>query len=177
MDLYQGLLTRRSVRKYTGEKIPHDVLEEIIKAAQYAPSAHNKQPWEFLVIEDKETLAGLRNVQRWTSFAKDAACAVIVCGNLDQAFSRDKDGEKWDYADIDCALATENLMLAAHAKGIGTCFCGASPMPLVVDGLRKHLQIPANIRPLAIIVMGYPDEHPAQPENRFQAGKIHWDKW
>ena len=73
MDLYEGLITRRSIRKYADKKIPHDVLEEIIKAAQYAPSAHNKQSWEFLVIEDKETLASLRVIQRWTSFAKDAS--------------------------------------------------------------------------------------------------------
>ncbi len=177
MDLYEGLLTRRSIRKYTDKKIPHEVLEEIIKAAQYAPSAHNKQPWEFLVIEDKEILSSLRNVQRWTSFAKGASCAVIVCGNLEQAFNRDKDGEKWDYADIDCALASENLMLAAHAKGIGTCFCGASPMPLVINGLCSHLHIPENMRPVGIIIMGYPDETPAQPENRWHPEKIHWEKW
>ena len=177
MELYQGLLTRRSVRKYKKQKISRPILEEIIKAAQYAPSAHNKQPWEFLVIENPQTLEALRNVQRWTSFAKDASCAIIVCGDTKQTFSRDKDGEKWDYADIDCSLATENLMLAAHAKGIGTCFCGASPMPLVIEGLQKLLNLPQNIRPVAIVIMGYPDENPLQPEDRYKPEKIHWEKW
>lgn len=177
MELYQGLLTRRSIRKYKNQKISRQDLEDIIKAAQHAPSAHNKQPWEFLVIEDQPTLSSLRSVQRWTSFAKEAPCAIIVCGNIEQTFSRDKDDEKWDYADIDCSLATENLMLAAHAKGIGTCFCGASPMPLVVDGLRELLGLPQNIRPVAIIIMGYPDETPPQPENRYNPNKIHWGKW
>ena len=177
MELYQGLLTRRSVRKYQDRKSPRQELEEIIKAAQYAPSAHNKQPWEFLVIEDRQTLSSLRSVQRWTSFAKDASCAIIVCGNTEQTFSRDKDGEKWDYADIDCSLAAQNLMLAAHSKGIGSCFCGASPMPLVVDGLRKLLDLPQHIRPVAIIIMGYPDEQPSQPADRYNPAKIHWEKW
>lgn len=177
MELYQGLLTRRSIRKYQNRKIPRQDLSEIIKAAQYAPSAHNKQPWEFLVIEDRQTLSSLRTVQRWTSFAKDAACAIIVCGNTEQTFSRDKDGEKWDYADIDCSLAAENLMLAAHAKGIGSCFCGASPMPLVVNGLRELLHLPQHIRPVAVIIMGYPDEQPLQPTDRYSPDKIHWEKW
>ena len=177
MDLYQGLLTRRSVRKYTGEKIPHDVLEEIIKAAQYAPSAHNKQPWEFLVIEDKETLAGLRNVQRWTSFAKDAACVVIVCGDVERSFNRSKEDEKWSFIDVDCAIATQSLMLAAWAKGIGSCYCGAAPMQRVVDALRERLNLPANIRPFAIVPLGYPAETPKQPDDRYNPDKIHWGKW
>ncbi|MBR1648202.1 MAG: nitroreductase family protein [Alphaproteobacteria bacterium] len=177
MDLYQGILSRRSIRKFKNQKIEREILEKIIAAAQYAPSAHNKQPWEFLVIEDKEKLASLRLVQRWTSFAKDAACAVIVCGNLNQTFSRDKDDEKWDYADIDCALASQNLMLAAHSFGVGSCFCGASPMPLVISGLREHFNLPEHIRPLSIIIMGYPDETPPEPQNRFDENKIHWENW
>jgi len=177
MNLTEGLLTRRSIRKYKDKKIDRETLQEIIKAAQYAPSAHDKQPWEFLVIEDKETLADLRHVQRWTSFAKDAACAIIVCGDKGEAFSRDKEDEKWSFADVDCALATQNLMLAAHDKGIGTCYCGAAPMQKVVDALIEKFNIPAHIRPFSIIVMGYPDETPKQPQDRYKPEKIHWGKW
>ena len=75
MDFMEGLLTRRSVRKYdTSKKISKETIREIIKAAQYSPTAHNKQPWEFLVIDDREFLTNLRHIQRWTSFAKDADC-------------------------------------------------------------------------------------------------------
>ena len=88
MDFMEGLLTRRSVRQYdTSKKISKETIREIIKAAQYSPTAHNKQPWEFLVIEDKEFLANLRHIQRWTSFAKDASCVVIVCGDIDKKFT------------------------------------------------------------------------------------------
>ena len=178
MDLYEGILTRRSVRQFDNTKeISAQDLEELIRAAQYAPSAHNFQPWEFLVLTDKEQMSALRHVQPWTSFAKDAAAVILVCGNTDQAFSRHKEDETWNYADIDCALATENLLLAAHAKGIGTCFCGAAPMPKVVEGLREMFALPENIRPLSIVVLGYMKDEPKQPTERFKAEKIHWGKW
>ena len=128
MELMEGLLTRRSVRRYQDKKIDKETIEEIIKAAQFSPTAHNRQPWEFLVIDDKEFLAELRHIQRWTSFAKDAACVVIVCGDIEKSFNRNKEGEKWSFIDVDCAIATQSLMLAAWAKGIGSCYCGAAPM-------------------------------------------------
>lgn len=177
MDMMEGLMTRRSVRKYTDQKISKDTITEILTAAQYAPTAHNKQPWEFLVVEDKEVLSHLRSIQRWTSFAKDAACVIFVCGDENQSFSRHKDNETWSFVDIDCALATENLLLAAHAKGLGCCYCGAAPMQKVVDDLKEYLHLPENIRPFAIITMGYPAEEPKQPEGRFKEEKIHWGKW
>ncbi len=177
MNLIEGLLTRRSIRKYTDKKIDRETIEEIIKAAQFAPTAHNKQPWEFLVVEDKEVLAHLRNIQRWTSFAKNAACVIFVCGDENHSFNRNKDDEKWSFLDIDCALATQNLLLAAHEKGIGTCYCGAAPMQKVVNSLSEYLNLPENIRPFAIITMGYPDETPKSPEGRFKPEKIHWGKW
>ena len=177
MEMMEGLMTRRSVRKYTDQKIDKATLTEIIRAAQYAPTAHNRQPWEFLVVDDREVLANLRHIQRWTSFAKDAACVVFVLGDVSQSFNRDKENEKWSFVDVDCAIATENLMLAAWAKGIGTCYCGAAPMQKVVDALKERLHLPDNIRPFAIVPMGYPAETPKQPEDRYHPEKIHWGKW
>ena len=116
MDLLEGLKTRRSVRMYdTTKKIPHEDIEKILEAVSYSPSAHNKQPWEFLVIEDAEKLASLRTVQPWTSFAKNASCAIIVCSNTDESFHRDKENEKWSYADVDGTIAAYGVLLAAHA--------------------------------------------------------------
>ncbi len=177
MELMEGLLTRRSVRQYQDKKIPKSVMEEIIKAAQYSPTAHNRQPWEFLVVDDKEILADLRHLQRWTSFAKNAACVVFVCGDIDRSFNRNKEDEKWSFIDVDCAIATENLMLAAWSKGIGSCYCGAAPMQKVVDALKAYLHLPDNIRPFAIVPMGYPAETPKQPDDRYHPEKIHWGKW
>ena len=177
MELIEGLLTRRSVRKYQDKPIERETMMEIIKAAQYSPTAHNRQPWEFLVIDDREFLAELRHIQRWTSFAKDAACVVIVCGDTEKSFSRSKEDEKWTFIDVDCAIATENQMLAASAREISSSYCSTTPMQKVLDALKERLHLPDNIRPFAIVPMGYPAETPKQPEDRYHPEKIHWGKW
>ncbi len=178
MDLMEGILTRRSIRQYdSSRKISKEDVEKLIRAAQYAPSAHNKQEWEFIVVEDKEKLEGLRRVQPWTSFAKDASCAIVICSDENNSFSRHKEDETWSYGDIDTALAAQNLMLAAHSMGIGTCFCGAAPMPRVIAGIQEYLELPENIRPAAIIIAGYPAAEPKQPEDRYNPQRIHWNKW
>lgn len=176
MELYEGLLTRRSIRKYNPEKtLTKDEILSLIRAASYAPSAHNKQPWHFLVLQDKEVLHDLRFIQPWTSFAKDAACVVVVCADMEETFNRPKEG--WNYAEIDGALAAENLLLACHAKGLGACFCGAAPMPMVVENLKKKFNMPETMLPVAIVVIGYPDEEPKQPEDRLNPNKIHWNSF
>ena len=158
MDLLEGLKTRRSVRMYdTTKKIPHEDIEKILEAVSYSPSAHNKQPW--------------------TSFAKNASCAIIVCSNTDESFHRDKENEKWSYADVDGTIAAYGVLLAAHALGYGACFCGAAPMPLIIENLQEKLHIPANMRPIAIIPMGVPAEEPKQPASRYNPDKVHWEKW
>lgn len=90
MELLEGLLTRRSVRKYENKPIPKDVLEQIIKAGEFAPSAHNTQPWEFLVIQDKDVLKHFRHMQRSALFAENAAAVILVCGREDISFHREK---------------------------------------------------------------------------------------
>ena len=178
MDIIEGILTRRSIRAFdASKKVSKSDIEKLIRAAQYAPSAHNKQEWEFIVIEDDEKKAGLRQIQPWTSFAKDASCVIVICSNENETFSRNKDDEKWSYGEIDGALAAQNLMLAAHSMGIGTCFCGAAPMPRVVEGLQEYLSLPNYIRPIAIIVVGYAQGEVKQPSDRYNPDRIHWEKW
>jgi len=92
MDLIHGLLTRRSVRKFTDEPIAKEDIIDMIKAAQYAPSAHNTQPWSFLVIDDKEVLKDFRHLQRSALFAENAPLVILVCGDKNIAFSREKEG-------------------------------------------------------------------------------------
>lgn len=176
MELYEGLLTRRSIRKYNPDKkLTKEQILELIRAASYAPSAHNKQPWHFLVIEDKETMRTLRAVQPWTTFAKDASVVIVVCADMEETFHREKEG--WNYAQIDGALAAQNLLLACHAKGLGACFCGAAPMPMVIENLRKKFNMPENILPIAIVPIGFPEETPKEPEDRLNLEKVHWENF
>lgn len=178
MDLYQGLLTRRSVRQFdTTKKVSKQDIEDILRAACYAPSAHNKQPWEFLVLEDLSVMDKVREFQPWTSFAKNASCVIIVCGNTEVAFHSREGEPYWNISDVDCSLATQNLLLACHAKGLGACFCGAAPIVSILDGLRKLFNLPENIRPIAIVPIGYPLEEPKQPQDRYIEEKVHWEKW
>ena len=178
MDIIEGLKTRRSVRRFdTTKQIPHTDIEKIIEAASYAPSAHNTQPWHFVVIEDREQIETLRTVQPWTAFAKDASCVVLVCADTDITFHREKENEQWSYADIDGTLAAYGILLAAHDMGYGACFCGAAPMPLVVEKLQEKFMLPQNIRPVAIIPMGVPAAPSAAVNDRYHAERVHWQKW
>lgn len=178
MDIIEGLKTRRSVRRFdASKKIPHADIEKILEAASYAPSAHNFQPWHFVVIEDAEKLAALHTVQPWTSFAKDASCVILVCADTDVSFHREKENERWSYADIDGTLAAYGVLLAAHGLGYGACFCGAAPMPLVINGLQKMFELPQNMRPVAIIPVGVPLEPSTPATDRYHQEKVHWKKW
>ncbi len=176
MDLMQGLLTRRSVRQYDeNKKVEKEDILQIIKAGQYAPSAHNKQAWEFLVIEDKAILESLRSVQPFTSFAKNASCAILVCADTQAAFAREKEG--WSYDEIDCAACTQNMLLAAHALNLGACWCGCTPMTSTMEKTKEMFNLPENIKPFAFIVIGHQVVEAKQPKERFSEEKIHWHKW
>lgn len=175
MDLMEGLLSRRSIRKYEDKPVDREMIKALIRTAQYAPSAHNTQPWEFFVIEDKEALKDLRHIQRSASFAENAPLAILVCGDKNKSFSREKEG--WSYIDIDCSAATENLLLAAHALGLGACWCGATPMTKPMAALSERFNLPENIKPFSIVVVGYPAEESKLSGERYDESKIHWGRW
>ncbi|MFI3242341.1 MAG: nitroreductase family protein [Alphaproteobacteria bacterium] len=176
MELMEAILTRRSVRQYINNKpINKDDILTIIKAGQYAPSAHNKQGWEFLVIEDKETLEKIRRLQRQASFAKDCGAVILLCANTEIAFSREKEG--WSYEDIDCAACAQNMLLAAHSLGLGACWCGCSPMTHTIELTKQTFELPTNIKPFAFIVLGHKEIEDKQSPQRFFENKIHWKKW
>ncbi len=174
MELMEGLLTRRSVRKFQDKPIPKELLEKVVEAGEYAPSAHNTQPWEFLIIQDKEKLKHFRVLQRSALFAENAAAVVLVCCHEDVAFHREKEG--WSYIDIDGSAATMNVLLAAHALGLGACWCGAAPMVGPIHAIKEYFELPENVRPFSIVVLGYPAEEPKQPE-RHKEERVHWEKW
>ena len=172
----QAILTRRSVRRFIPNKpISKETLLKIIKAGQYAPSAHNKQPWEFLVVEDKKFLEDLPNYQQWTTFAKYGSVAIFILADMEQGYNRE--GENWNFAEIDCSLAIQNMTLAAHDQGLGSTICGISPMPETIQKFKQLLDLPGHIHPVALLILGHPEGEPKQPETRFNESKIHWDKY
>ncbi len=171
MDLEEGLLTRRSVRQFqSGKKISKQNLEDMLRAAMYAPSARNCQPWEFLVINDKNIFQEIMAIHPYCSFLADADLAVIVCGNL----SEQCDDNYWIG---DCAAATENLLLSVHAQDLGACWCGIYPVEERVKAFIKLFDLPKNIMPFALVVIGHPLQPAKQPKDRYNPEKVHYNGW
>lgn len=169
MDLFEALFTRRSIRKFTDQPIPDDDLRKILECAMYAPSACNEQPWQFLVFRDAGKKAMLAKTSPHTGMAERAAAVIIVCGDL----SLEKAAGFWVQ---DCSVAVQNLLLAARGLGIGTVWCGVHPVQEREEYLRKHLELPENIIPFALVCLGWP-EQPFKPADRFHEDRIHWEKW
>ncbi len=187
MELYEGLITRRSIRKYTGEKISDSDIELIVKAGMYAPSANNQRPWHFVVIDDREVLDRIMKAHPYAAMLRDASHAVVVCGDLQKQNAP-------GYYLLDCSAATQNVLLAAHALGYGAVWLGVeSGSQPVLDAMRKGitpeqreeriraaseiLNLPDFIRPVAIVSLGVPaGKNPVTPE-RYEPEKIHRNKW
>ena len=165
----EAILERRSIRKYTSEPVSEDMVKELLKAAMAAPSAGNEQPWHFVVIRDRAILDQIPSVHPYSRMVKQAPLAILVCGDLDLAAH----GEMWVQ---DCSAATENLLIAVQAKGLGAVWLGVYPREERIKGLRKLLNIPRHVAPFALVPIGYPGEK-KPPSKRYKKSRIHYDKW
>jgi len=169
VDALEAILTRRSIRRYTAEPVADDLIKKLLEAAMYAPSAHNQQPWQFIVIQDREVLNKIPEFHPYSSMLKSAPLAILVCGDS----SRFKSPYFWPQ---DCAAATQNILLAARALGLGAVWMGVYPKENLMDGLRTLLNIPKEIFPFSLIAIGHPAEEKPKPE-RFDEQRIHYNKW
>lgn len=167
----ENIMTRTSIRQFTDQPISEDTLNMIVKAGMAAPSAMNKQPWAFIVITDREMLDSLKEVHPYSNL-KTATAAIVVCGDL----SKTDDGNEGGYWVQDCSAASENILLAAHAYGLGAVWCGVYPNPNVRPEVSRILGVPENVIPLNIITMGFPAENP-EPKDKFKNENIHYQKW
>jgi len=169
MDIIKAIHSRRSIRKYEDRAVPDESIRQIISAGMSAPSAGNQQPWQFIVIKDKNILDKIPTVHRHASFAKNAPLAILICGDL--KFDKHK-----DFWIQDCSAATQNMLLAIHALGLGAVWTGVYPREDRIEAFRKLLNIPHEVIPFAFIPVGYPAQN--LPENnRFNEERIHIDKW
>ena len=167
----ENIMTRTSIRQFTDQQIGKDTLENIVKAGMAAPSAINAQPWAFVIVTEKATLDSLNAVHPYANL-KTATAAIIVCGNMEKAM----DGEGREYWVQDCSAATENILLAAHAYGLGAVWCGVYPIQERVNAVKEVLGLPGHIVPLNIVTMGYPAINP-EPKDKFKPENIHYQKW
>jgi len=169
MELYDGLITRRSIRKYTSEPVSREILEELVKAGMYAPSAVNCQPWHYIVIDDRALFAKIMEVHPYAKMLEDAQSAILVCGD-----------EKLQHSDgywiVDCGAATQNILLAAHAKGLGAVWLGLHPREERKKKIKELFQLPGHVQPFSLISLGWPAEEKDIPD-RYNSERIHYNKW
>jgi nitroreductase len=169
MEAFECLITRRSVREFGQGEIDDDAVLKIVTAAMHAPSAGNQRPWHFIVIRDRGTLTEITKIHPHAGMLKQAQLAIAVAA--------DRDSEKYPgYWVIDCAAATQNLLLAVHALGLGAVWLGIHPREDRSKGLAELLKFPPNVVPHSLVAVGIPAAIPPQPE-RFEEEKIHYEKW
>lgn len=169
MEVMEALITRRSVRNFIDRPVSDETIELMLKAAMHAPSARNRQPWQFYVITDREILRKIPDVHPFAAMTPKASLAVVVCA--DESILPDP--KRWG---IDCAAATQNLLLSAHSLGLGAVWCGVYPDPDRQRELKNLLKLPDTIHPFSLVPIGYPAE-PLLVVDRFLPERIHINEW
>lgn len=170
MDVFEAIKTRRSIRKYKPDAVEEEKLLRILEAMRLAPSAANKQPWHFIVVTEPEKKEKLRQAYNRDWFVS-APVIIVACGNPRDAWVR-ADGE--EYWKVDVAIALQNLVMAARAEGLGTCWIGAFDEKAV----KSALGIPKEIRVLAMTPLGVPAEEKGSITERKSFEKIfHYNGW
>lgn len=174
MQNQSAIFTRRSIRKYDPAKpATKEQIEDVLNAAMHAPTAMGKAPWEFFVAQTRETLQKIMRAHPYCESLSDAGTAIVVCANLDEEF-KCEDGS---YHAYDCSAATQNILLRAKELGLGTCWCGIEPEKARMAAVSEALGLPANIAPMALVILGTPAEDPKLEKPRWNAKKVHWEKW
>ena len=166
-----NILTRVSVRQFTGEPISQQQIDTLLQCAMAAPSAINKQPWAFIVITDTVLLQRIGNEMPNSRCQNNPACAFVPCGDLTKAIP-----DLPEFWINDVSAATENLLLAAHAMGLGAVWTGVHPSAERVAQLQGILGLPEHIVPLCIVPVGYPPETPAV-KHKYTTSNIHYNGW
>ncbi|MBC7221288.1 nitroreductase family protein [Candidatus Bipolaricaulota bacterium] len=163
-DVLQVIMKRRSVRKFTGEPVPREKIITALKAAMAAPSGMNRQPWSFVVVTNKETVAALCQAHGHAAFGVNAGAVILPFGK--------KVGEKW--FDQDMAAATENLLIALANLGLGATWCGMDDSRQ--GAIRPLVGLPKDQFVFALIPVGIPAEEKA-PRTQYDTKRIHWEAY
>ena len=169
MDVLTAIFTRRTQREYTGEPVPKEALDRILAAGMNAPSAHNTQPWSFVVFTRQNSLDRIPKLIPYTQYATKAGAAVLVC-------VRFLEGEIQELAPLSVACCMQNMLLASHALGYGSVWIHIYPNAEYIAGWRKEVKIPEAILPLAVMPVGRPVSA-LPPVDRMDSAKIHHENW
>jgi len=170
METLEAIFTRRSIRKYTSQIIPDELVEKILSAAMQAPSAGNQQAWHFVVVTDRTQMEALAEALPYGKMLHTAPLGIVVCGDV----GLEKHRGFWVQ---DCSGATMNLLLAAHDQGLGAVWVGVYPEEERVASLKQILGLPTSVIPLSVVPIGYPAYTPTPAESRYTESKLHYNHW
>lgn len=163
--VFQAMLARRSIRRYTPEPVSEADIRRLLEAAMAAPSASNRQPWHFIVVTERETLDALARAHPYGKMLSEATLCIAVCGEPENAY--------WVQ---DCAAATENILVAAVEMGLGSVWLGVHPRSDREHAVRDVLGMPPHYSPLCLISLGHPAEE-KEPRTQYREDRVHREHW
>jgi len=165
------IFSRRSIRSYNDKEISADIIESLLEAAMAAPSCCCKDPWRFIVVRNKKTLATISECLPNGKMLPSAGAGIVVCGDREAVHDK-----QLSFLIQDCSAAVENVLLAAHALELGACWLGVHPRQERISHIVKVLSLPENVVPVACIALGYPAEQ-KEPRTRYNKSFVHFEKW
>ncbi|MDE6653714.1 MAG: nitroreductase family protein [Muribaculaceae bacterium] len=171
-EAYRNIVTRTSIRRFTDQKIDENIKVALLRAGMSAPSGVNRQPWEFIVVDDPEILGQLAESLPYAKMAEHAPMAIVVCGNSDR-FLSDEDSTLWIQ---DLSAASENILLAAHSLGLGGVWTCLYPHADRIEAASRILRIPQGIIPFNLIPVGYPEKDHA-PLDKWHPDRVHSNRF
>lgn len=164
------IFNRRSIRKFEDRPVEKEKIDKLLRAAMQAPSAANQQPWEFIVVEDKEALNKLSLMSPYSKPVASSGVALVLLANSNDF----KVATAWQQ---DMGAATQNILLEATDLGLGAVWLGVSTADAPVDYIRNLYNLPENIKPFALVAVGYPDSQKNEFVDRYKQEKVHYEKW
>ena len=171
-EILNCIANRKSVRKFTNQAVSKEQTITLVKAGMSAPSAKNQQVWTFVAITDRNTLDNLAEKLPYAKMLKTATLAIVVCGDMSK-LSNPEIEINWI---MDCSAATENILLAAEAIGLGAVWTAAYPYKDRIESVCTTLNMPENLIPLSVVPIGYSnDDSPVK--DKWNENHLHWEKW
>lgn len=172
MECLDAIMTRRSIRKFRDEPFGEGLIQSLVMAGMAAPSARNLQPWDFITVTRKSTLEALAEVIPHGKMLPRAALGLVVCGNTERSLDEDKPL----FWVIDCAAAAQNVLLAAHAQGLGGVWLGVFPRADRMQGVSTLFGLPGSVVPHSVLAIGYPAEE-GLLKIKYDPARVHAEGW
>ncbi len=169
MNVLEAIDSRRSIREFTEETISEQDLKTILKAGFQAPSAHNREPREYVVVKDPETIEKIVEFHEHAKMLPKAGCGIVICGDKTKQ-------DVFGFLISDCSASIQNMLLASHGLGLGAVWCGLYPREHLMEGTTDVLNLPEHIVPVGLVVVGETEEKPSAVD-RYNEDKVHYDRW